>query len=553
MPQGASKHQVQAEFSSVEVAGASAPVSDTDAQERVAWQPSRIVRRMVWAALAAGVALRLWQYLLNRSLWLDEAYLALNLTHRSFAGLLKPLDFDQGAPLAFLWMEKALLRVFGNGEYALRLLPLVAGLVSLLLFYKLAKDVLSPAAAAFAISLFAVSPSLIYYSSEAKQYSLDVVITILIYCLAIPGSRAHWSAARIALFGVFGAIAIWCSHPATFVLAAVAAVFTVSLARHKQWYRLARLMPAFLMWGASLAICYFLSLRALSQNHQLLAYWQMEFMPLPPRSVSDVKWFLDSFFDFFVEAIGLQFTALAGFVFLVGGARLLRERGERLALLLAPAALTLLASGLHKYPFGGRLALFLVPAAVLLIAQGIEEVRLAAWAFSPLIPCVLIAILFVDPAVFLTRHFAEPRTEVDHPGFMVPEEIKPVMAYVRNHQQAGDFVYVFYASQPAFQYYSELYRQPQPNVILGTAAGDDPRAYAADLDRLRGRRVWVVLSHTHGIGKQESAYIRFYLDALGPRVTSFQSPGAATYLYDLTKAPTVAIGLPPGTTATAAK
>ncbi|HSB75928.1 MAG TPA: hypothetical protein VLC12_09775, partial [Terriglobales bacterium] len=138
----------------------------------------------------------------------------------------------------------------------------------------------------------------------------------------------------------------------------------------------------------------------------------------------------------------------------------------------------------------------------------------------------------------------------DHPGIMASEEIKPVLAYLRSHRQAGDFIYLFYASEPAVQYYSELYRQPLPNVILGTASGDDPHAYTADLDRLRGKRVWVVLSHTRGVGKQESAFVRFYLDALGPRVTSFQSPGAATYLYDLTKTPA---GVPAGTAAAATK
>lgn len=525
--------------STIEVASASAPLTRTPTlpQERFGWEPSLFQHRVIWLALAAGAILRLWQYLLNRSLWLDEAYLTLNLTHRSFAGLLKPLDFDQGAPLGFLWLEKSVLRIFGSSEYALRLLPLLAGVASLFLFYKLAKAILPPAAVAVALGLFALSPSLIYYSSEVKQYSLDVALTILIYVLALPGSRAQWSAARIGIFGLVGSLAIWLSHPAAFVLAATAATFTVALATRREWARLVRLAPAFLLWGVSLALCYFLSLRSLSHNHDLLAYWQTEFMPLPPRSVSDLKWFVDSFFDFFAEAAAMQFTALVSFAFLVGSARLFRDQGERLALLLGPGLLTLVASGLHKYPFGGRLMLFLVPAALLLVAQGVEEVRLASWRYSPLIACALIALLFLDPAMFAVHHLAEPRVEVDHPGVMNPEEIKPVMAYIRTHRQANDFVYVFYASQPAFQYYSELYKQPQQNVILGTASGGDPHNYAADLDRLRGKRVWLLFSHIHGEGKRESAYIRFYLDLLGPRTTPFQSPGAVTYLYDLTQAP----------------
>jgi hypothetical protein len=543
-------------LSAIDVTGATAsPLNREVAVPRgqITREPSLLVQRVIWTTLAVGVALRLWQYLLNRSLWLDEAYLTLNLTHRSFAGLMKPLDFDQGAPVGFLWLEKSVLRAFGNSEYALRLLPLLAGVASLFLFYKLAKSILPATAVAVALGLFALSPSLIYYSSEVKQYSLDVAITILLYWFALRGSRERWSDFRIGLFGLLGAVAIWLSHPATFVLAAIAITFIVVLAARKDWARLARLAPALLVWGLSLVFCYFLSLRSLNHNHDLLAYWQSEFMPLPPHSVSDLKWFVDTFFDFFVEAAGLQFKALAGFAFVVGGARLLHDQGERLGLLLGPGFLTLVASGLHKYPFGGRLMLFLVPAVLLLIAQGAEEVRVATWQRSPLIACALIGLLLLDPAMFAVRHLAEPRVETDHPGVMNPEEIKPVLAYIRDHRQANDFLYLFYASQPAFQYYSELHPQARPNLILGTASGDDPQSYTADLDRLRGKRVWVVFSHIHGVGKRESAYIRFYLDLLGPRIASFQSPGAVTYLYDLTQAPALSASATTGKAAAAVK
>ena len=542
-------------LTAIDVASATGPPLTREVavpRGQITREPSLLVQRVIWTTLAVGIVLRLWQYLLNRSLWLDEAYLTLNLTHRSFAGLMKPLDFDQGAPLGFLWLEKLALRAFGSGEYALRLLPLLAGVASLFLFYKLAKSILPATAVAVALGLFALSPSLIYYSSEVKQYSLDVAITILLYWLAFRGSREQWSALRIGLFGLLGAAAIWLSHPATFVLAAIAITFIVALAARKEWARLARFAPAFLTWGLSLVFCYFLSLRSLSHNHDLLAYWRSEFMPLPPHSVSDLKWLMDSFFDFFGEAAGLQFKALAGFAFLVGGARLFRSQREQLALLLGPGILTLAASGMHKYPFGGRLMLFLVPAALLLMAQGVEEVRRAAGRHSAILAGTLIFLLFLDPAMFIVHHFAEPRVEVDHPGVMPPEEIKPVMAYIGSHRQANDFVYLFYASQPAYEYYSER-GKPQQNVILGTASGNDPHSYATDLDRLRGKRVWVVFSHIHGAGKEESAHVRFYLEMLGSQVASFQSPGAAAYLYDLTKAATVAANVTPGNAATAAK
>src|SRR5207249_2944193 len=79
--------------------------------------------------LGFGVIVRCVQYLANRSLWLDESMLALNITHRTFTQLLQPLDYDQGAPFAFLIIERAFVQLLGNSEYALRLFPLLAGII----------------------------------------------------------------------------------------------------------------------------------------------------------------------------------------------------------------------------------------------------------------------------------------------------------------------------------------------------------------------------------------------------------------------------------------
>ena len=81
-----------------------------------------------------GSALRIAPFLIDRSLWLDEAKLALNVLERSPAQLFAPLDYDQAAPVGFLLLEKRAVMAFGEGERALRLVPLIAGLGALWLF-----------------------------------------------------------------------------------------------------------------------------------------------------------------------------------------------------------------------------------------------------------------------------------------------------------------------------------------------------------------------------------------------------------------------------------
>src|SRR2546430_17722328 len=62
--------------------------------------------RLVWAIVVLGIVLRTIRYFSDRSLWLDESYLALNVLGRSYSQLSGSLDFNQGAPVGFLYLEK---------------------------------------------------------------------------------------------------------------------------------------------------------------------------------------------------------------------------------------------------------------------------------------------------------------------------------------------------------------------------------------------------------------------------------------------------------------
>ena len=83
-----------------------------------------------WGVILIGIVLRLRQYLLNRSLWSDEASLAVNLVTRSFGELTQLLDYHQAAPIGFLFIEKLFIIIFGNHDYVMRLFPLFAGILA---------------------------------------------------------------------------------------------------------------------------------------------------------------------------------------------------------------------------------------------------------------------------------------------------------------------------------------------------------------------------------------------------------------------------------------
>ena len=132
-------------------------------------------KKIINVILLSGLTLPLVQFTYNRSLWIDEAALALNIINRKGLELLKPLDYMQVAPVLFLQLEKLFSILLPNSEYGLRLLPLLCFYFSLYFFYEILKLIFKNYyTIIFALSLFVFHYNLIYYSSEVKQYICDV-------------------------------------------------------------------------------------------------------------------------------------------------------------------------------------------------------------------------------------------------------------------------------------------------------------------------------------------------------------------------------------------
>src|SRR5215211_7462888 len=130
--------------------------------------------------IAFGITLRASKYLPAWSMRGDELAVTFNLISRSAIRLMvQPLAYEQAAPFGFLLASKVLLSLFGRSEYVLRLIAFLSGCISLLLMHRLLAKTGGKYGHVFALSAFAVSHYLIYYSSELKQYSSDVWICLV--------------------------------------------------------------------------------------------------------------------------------------------------------------------------------------------------------------------------------------------------------------------------------------------------------------------------------------------------------------------------------------
>lgn len=485
---------------------------------------------MAGILIGLGIILRLIPYLHNRSLWLDENWLVLNIIQKTFPQLMGPLDYKQMAPVGFLFVEKFLALTFGDSEYVLRFFPLLAGILSLFLFYGVARRILTLRGLTISLGLFSISGYLLRYSSELKQYSSDVAIALGIYLLGLlcieKESRFVLS---VSLFSIAGAILIWFSHPAIFSLAGVGVALALYCLNARKWQQVAWLSLPACFWLGSFALNYFLILDV-SQSPKMVKAWSgsTDFMPLSPLSVEDLMWYPKVFFNMFLNPGGLPFYGLAAFCFVIGWVSAFLEKQYICYMLTFPFLFTLMASGLYKYPFVGRLILFLVPAMMIFIGEGVDRIMTLMKPTAWIVWVSLCALLFLFPvqnAVF----------NVLDPGRMEREEVRPLIGYFSQNYREGDRLYLYHSSWTAFLYYAKRFGLEDVPYQLGVTSKNNWDRYIQELRGLRGNdRVWILFSHVHKkSGIDEEKFFLFYLDKMGTRVDSFKRKGASLYLYNL--------------------
>lgn len=487
-------------------------------------------RAVIVALLGLGVALRLRPYLANRSLWLDESFLALNVMERDFAGLARPLDYDLAAPLGFLWAERLAINLLGSSEYALRAFPVLAALCALFVFWRFVSTFLIPAGAILAVASFAISEPLIYYAAEAKQYSVDVAIAVILWSTftAIKTRLDNDDLRAWAFVTPLGAAAIWVSHPAIFVVGGISMRLLWEGLRHAGWKSLVVRACASLSWAASFAALYFISLRFASVH--LHAAWRGTEVPLVPLTVQDFTKYIDVVWTLSSLPLGHRVSQLVTLSAVIGVIALWRRGDRQVWWFAGTLVLVGLASSLGKYPVAMRLWLFFAPAMILLVAAGVDEVRRHTRQTFPILAPVLACLILALPALTAGHAALRPRGH---------EEIRPLLQHVRAHYREGDVLYLYRAAEVAALYYAKRGLVFPGEIVMGMNTVDRYQG-EADVEKLRGRsRIWVLFSHVlrRSNGLDDETLLIHLLDRVGVRLDAVRETGASLYLYDLSRAP----------------
>ncbi|RLC48029.1 MAG: hypothetical protein DRH70_01985 [Candidatus Coatesbacteria bacterium] len=507
----------------------------------------RSARRPLLLITLIAAALRLY-HLGHLSFWYDEA--ATVILSRNLAQL--PQSLTTSAPLPFVVAHY--WDLLGRSELWVRLWAALLGIAIVPLVWAIDRKLFSNRAGLFAATLVAVNPLCIYYSQEARGYSmLPFFIIASAYFWLVAADRRRWWPYGL-LASVTLALAFYSHYSAVLWIASLPLAMLV-MARSRR----------------ELLSLFWLDLKTLAASFLLISPWLLVFVDKATTTVSvadfwipkpTAKTLLISLENMLAgfqapQTAGLLATALLAVMAALGlGVALLRGplRGMLLVAVNAslPVALAFVISWLAKNSIYLDRCLIASAAFLLIMAgYGMSLLRKKAAYAAMLATLVLLAFPLVN-------HYRNVIPNLSHcPGVRPRKEFRQAANFVKQNLLKGDLVaHTCRSSLAPFMVYlpsdqtqvvlasSNEHRlkimQKYPYRGLWSSKLSQATLPIAVYDLPPGYKRLILVASEWDIGKgdfysQEKVRIKRFLDRNYPLIMSKNFYGVPLYFYDLTR------------------
>lgn len=452
-----------------------------------------------------GCLLRLRQFLAGRSLWRDEAAIVTDLRELSLTDSLTGISpGNQMAPPGF-WIVQHPIYEVSSTDAALRLLPLVSGCGLVVLTLRYARRALSsPIARLFVVASVSVSPSLVYYSAELKQYATEATVSMLLMVAIADRERVgRWGRAGI------GVLAIAFS-PAGLVLVALLGLGWLAEEMRSRGGREAiRILwaPGLALVAAAAAFARFVHR---TEPPYMDGFWVDSYGPAP-LDADALRWWADAFLglvhlatsqvgfawhlpvDGWTSGSNRALTVLVVAIVVAGAfvvgterARLRATTGWLAATPVIGALVGVLAvlSILDLYPFRGRIILHLVPLLFVLVAHALDVIIERRIRALSVIATTAASVIVLSATWTAASDAVTPYDTYD---------IEPVLEWVDDRATSDDVIIVHIDSADAVEHYAGDFDFSGAQVVVleGYFSGSAIDAAAGP------GRAWVIHGFVH--------------------------------------------------------
>ena len=114
----------------------------------------------------------------GESYWFDET-MSLYFSQQDLGAILNPPSYEAHIPPLYYLLLHFWIGLFGTSEFAVRSLSAIFGSLSIFALYKLGKTLFNVKIAVYSSFILAISIFQIYFSQEARMYSLLTLTTLL--------------------------------------------------------------------------------------------------------------------------------------------------------------------------------------------------------------------------------------------------------------------------------------------------------------------------------------------------------------------------------------
>jgi mannosyltransferase len=426
-------------------------------------------RWLILPIVALAFAVRLYR-LDVQSLWFDESFSAL-VASQPFAMSIRAM-LEEGlhhSPLYYI-----LLRPFaalGFSEFSLRFLSVVSGVLAVPLLAQLGRLTVGPKAGLLAAFLLAINPFHVWYSQEARTYTLLAVASIgaMFFLVRNLQSARLWNWLGLALFVSIGIN----THHFAFFIPLIQFVFIVLSLRRN--YRL--LQP----WVGSQLLA------GLSLTPWIITVLDWGHFYFSSASNRPATW-LDPLKTLWNFGLGYTETVTPGVVILISlfvvllafaAFSIVQDDSRQLLLLwlLLPPIMVFLFS-LRLPMYIDRYLIVAFPPFLLLISAGIYHLRQPVLRFA--IGTVVSGAMLVG--LYRVYYDTSVYNRADWRG---------VSQYLENNGQPGDVIalwYYQYLIPMVVYYHGQLEFRP---VIV------QDKVYLPDSTSQPNQRIWMIIAYPH--------------------------------------------------------
>jgi len=469
----------------------------TNTEQSASGKLRRVASRLPWLillVLALAAFLRLFELGTN-SLWLDEVY-QVDVSSHSWGAIIRSCIYSDTHPPLYYLLQHLWIILFGQSEAAVRSLSACLGILSVLVLYYLGRELFNRTVGLIASLFLAISWFAIYFSQEARPYSLLLALTLLSFLFFVKALKSEKTRIRYVALYAFASILLCYTHLYGLFVIATQALFLFlyrrSYAKGKAalWYALAITVLSFGPW-----------IYVLATKTSQTGIAGLSWLPMPSAGLVG---------DTLLKLIGTYPTSIVLLLLFLplcvigmsyprkypgqrrfeGISQTLRDMDVHIsvvqpgtALLLlwffVPLVLSLFISWAITPIFWSRYLIGILPALYLLAACGINNLYSTARVYTSrpgLVPGVFLALVVIVTIPGLYGYYSSPQKE----------QWRDVAALVQQESTPADAIVVYpdgYAG-PFTHYYKS-----GPQAIVSSAEVMSGNSTVFDGEK----RLWLVL------------------------------------------------------------